>query len=126
MSFDTPWSFHEKLVHQHWTIEYQSMTEACQGGPLIGSLLINGIQFQAGTLFGGPLLVNGKDLFIPVFERKLFSTGFRLLRLDLATNSFEIFPQKYPLIWLESLEGETLIFAIDSEKNAKRMEHIRK
>ena len=38
---DTPWIFTTHLQQDKWHIKYSELTEICQGGPLVGNLIVN-------------------------------------------------------------------------------------
>lgn len=119
MRIETPWNFREIAEYSNWKIEYHNVTEACQGGPIVGDLWINGVQIQAGMLFGGPYIVQGDELYVPFFERKLFSTGFRIFCWNLESKVFKIGSKKYPLIWLDKIEDDQLFFAVGNSNSEK-------
>jgi hypothetical protein len=124
MTSETPWSFREKINASLLDIEYKGMTETCQGGPRVGQLYINGAEVCAGKLFGGPLLLDGDDVYVPLFERKLFSTGFRLFYLNTATRAFWAGPDRFPMIWLDRIDGDDLYYATGGGSLDKRATRI--
>lgn len=114
--FDTPIYFTEKQSVAGLEVEYIDLMEICQGGPAIGKIKIGGKLFDDAAYFGGPLLSEGVIIYIPIFIKKLFSSGFKLCVINTTTLGHEIWEPFRDLIFLHSVEEERIAFYEDLEK----------
>lgn len=80
---DTPWRFTKDIQQDNWHIQYTDLNEICQGGPLVGTLIVNGQKVFCDKRFGGPLLCCKNLAFIPMYIRKFYASGFMLSVIEL-------------------------------------------
>ena len=80
---DTPWGFTKDIQQDNWHIQYTNLNEICQGGPLVGNLIVNGQKVFCDKRFGGPLLYHENLVFIPMYIRKFCISGFMLSVIEL-------------------------------------------
>jgi hypothetical protein len=117
-NFETPIQFDIKKNINGKEITYTELMEICQGGPEIGDLNIDGVKIE-NYRFGGPLLFDNDNLFIPVYIKKIFSTGFKIAKINLKTLEIEIFGKMKDIIFLDKIENKKIAFFEDIEKNTK-------
>jgi hypothetical protein len=115
-SFDDPIYFQEKKSVCGIDVEYIELSEICQGGPAIGKLKINGKIVDEHLLFGGPFLIEGMFIFIPVFTKKYLRSGFKLCRINIYTKNYKILDSIRDLIFLYSIENNRILFFEDLKK----------
>ena len=115
---DTPINFDTKFTVGDAEIIYTNVTELCQGCPAVGELTTNGAQVSEKFRFGGPALGSGTYLYAPVFV-KLWSTGFKLVKIDLNSLELELIGEKKNLIFLDKIEDGYAYFHEDLEKTRK-------
>lgn len=114
---DTPWVFTTHLQQDKWHIKYSELTEICQGGPLVGNLIVNEQKVFSDKSFGGPLLYFNNIVIIPMFIRKFCVTGFMLSAIELSTMRLKLAKGIYDLIYLDSIEKNEILFYQDKNRN---------
>lgn len=120
---DSPWNF--KTLNQVggiWKIEYKNLIEINQGVPLVGNLCVNGVSLPNSSLFGSPFIYTDNSLYIPMFIRRFCLSGFILSRVDLATAKISTIGKIKNLIYLDSLQNNTLMYYTDIDKTNE--EHL--
>jgi hypothetical protein len=95
-------------------ITYFDLLEISQGGPVVGSLSING-KIVEGR-YGGPAICKDKYIYVPVHVKKFFGTGFKLARINAVTLEVEHMSKTKDLIYLDKIEGNRIIFFEDMSK----------
>jgi hypothetical protein len=95
-------------------ITYSDLMEISQGGPVVGSLSING-KLVVGR-YGGPAICKDKYVYVPVHVKKFFGTGFKLARINAATLEVEHMSKTKDLIYLDKIEGNRIIYFEDMSK----------
>lgn len=114
---DTPWVFTTELQQDKWHIKYSNLTEICQGGPLVGNLIINGQKVFKNKFFGGPLLYFENSVFIPMFIHKFCISGFMLSVIELNSMQLRLVKGIYDLVYLDSLDENKILFYQDITRN---------
>ena len=114
---DTPWVFTTELQEDEWHIQYSDLAEICQGGPLVGHLIINGQKVFLDKFFGGPLLYFENCVFAPMFIRKFFVSGFMLSVIELNSMRLRLVKGIYDLIYLDSIYENEILFYQDIDRN---------
>lgn len=122
--FDSPWNFKTSNQVEEWRIEYNNLIEINQGAPLVGNLCINGNYLQKKYLFGSPFIYADNSLYIPIFIRRFCLSGFILSKIDLATARISYISKIKNLIYLDSLQNNTLMYYTDIEKKNKEYLYI--
>ena len=112
----TPWVFVTELQQDKWHIKYSDLTEICQGGPLVGNLIVNGQKVFCDKRFGGPLLYHENLVFIPMFIRKFCISGFMLSIIELNTMRLSTIKDIYDLIYLDSINENGILFYKDIDR----------
>jgi hypothetical protein len=112
--FETPIDFASSTKVNGYLITYSNLIELSQGGPAIGRLSIDSEQIGKGSYFGGPLLFDENYIYIPIYIKNFFSSGFKLASVGLKSKALKIITQKKtPLIFLESLDDGFLSYYED-------------
>jgi hypothetical protein len=94
-----------KNINGH-EIEYKDVRELSQGGPLVGKISVDSILIS-DKLFGGPFVNDDKFIYIPMYQRKLFKTGFKLAQISLVDKKIKVLTK----------EIKALMFLINIENN---------
>ncbi|QEC75904.1 hypothetical protein [Mucilaginibacter ginsenosidivorax] len=117
MSYNqTPWDFDEAIQIEGYKIKYENLREIGQGAPIIGNLLINGKQMP-GYGFGGPLIYQNCNLYIPVYiKESSFGWGFKLAVIDLKNLSIRIFGERNHVLHLDKIENGRIYYFISWDK----------
>lgn len=108
--FETPLCFQRKRLIDGIEIKYLDLLEVCQGGPAIGKIVINGKILDESKYFGGPFVLDGNFIYIPIYIKQFFKTGFRICRINISTLDYIIAKPTYGLIYLHSIEGNSITF----------------
>ncbi|MEJ2880407.1 hypothetical protein [Pedobacter sp. GR22-6] len=68
--------------------------------------------------YTGPALIDGKYLYIPRLEKKLFSSYFRLVEIDTETQTKRKIGELHHLIWIQRIQDHTIYLnnSIDQRK----------
>lgn len=120
---DSPWNFKtSNQVGEIWKIEYKNLIEINQGAPLVGNLCVNGVSLPNSSLFGSPFIYTDNSLYIPMFIRRFCLSGFILSRVDLVTAKISTIGKIKNLIYLDSLQNNTLMYYTDIDKTNE--EHL--
>jgi hypothetical protein len=124
-NFDTPWDFQITMNLNGYGIEYQNLTEISQGGPVVGTLYINSTVVDFGSSkFGGPLLFENPYIYIPTFVQKIYSTGFRLCKIELNSLKIELIGGIKELIFLSHIKDGYIILYEDAGKTKSTSEKM--
>jgi len=113
---ETPMNFKTKIT-KDVTLVYSDLMELCQGGPEVGDVTIDNVKIQGR--YGGPVLFDEKYIYIPVYERSFFSSGFKLARVKKTDKSIQIFGKIKNLIYLSNIEDNKIYFFEDVNRNKK-------
>jgi hypothetical protein len=112
----TPWDFDEAIHIEGYKIKYENLREIGQGAPVIGDLLINGKQ-MLGYGFGGPLIYQNFNLYIPAYlKESSFGWGFKLGIIDLKDLSIRIFGEMNHVLHLDKIENDRICYFISWDK----------
>lgn len=117
--FETPFDFQNRIDINDISISYLDLMESCQGGPEIGFLSINNSVIPSYK-FGGPILIQDKYIYAPILFKKIFSTGFKLGRIDTSTQEIKIFGKLENLIFLNKIEDNIVYFYLDIDKSLEK------
>lgn len=113
-SYDTPTEFNESFKIGDVKIKFSNLSEISQGGPVIGNLTINGKLMEG--YYGGPTIYNDGYLYLPVYVRKFFGTGFKLSRINIVSFTLEYLSTTKDLIFLDKIEKDRIYFFEDMNK----------
>ncbi len=114
---DTPWRFTKDIQQDNWHIQYTDLNEICQGGPLVGTLIVNGQKVFCDKRFGGPLLCCKNLAFIPMYIRKFCVSGFMLSVIELHSMRLGLIKGIYDLVYLDSIDEDEILFYQDRNRN---------
>lgn len=114
---DTPWRFTKDIQQDNWHIQYTDLNEICQGGPLVGTLIVNGQKVFCDKRFGGPLLCCKNLAFIPMYIRKFCVSGFMLSVIELNSMRLGLIKGIYDLVYLDSIDEDEILFYQDRNRN---------
>jgi hypothetical protein len=122
--FVSPNEFPEKHRFDGHEITYQNLLEIVQGGPIVGSLFIDGRRIGSNLLFGGPFLIEEGILYIPLFVRKFCISGFKLCQIDLRTLEFTLSKRVKDLIYLSHIDNGKIFFYENIDKENAELKHM--
>lgn len=114
---DTPQRFTKDIQQDNWHIQYTDLNEICQGGPLVGTLIVNGQKVFCDKRFGGPLLCCKNLAFIPMYIRKFCVSGFMLSVIELNSMRLGLIKGIYDLVYLDSIDEDKILFYQDRNRN---------
>ncbi|MDD2963673.1 MAG: hypothetical protein PHQ65_11735 [Bacteroidales bacterium] len=117
INFNTPIDFSERQEIGDFLIEYSNLIEICQGGPVIGNIKINKKTIASEYKFGSPLIVFENMLFIPIYIKKFFKSGFKLCKINLTTLNITEIGTLKDLIYLDKIEEGKLYYFEDVTKS---------
>ncbi|MRI63837.1 hypothetical protein EDM00_07520 [Ornithobacterium rhinotracheale] len=114
--FETPIDFVTIKKMEKVQVSYNQLREISQGGPVIGILMVN--KMPLNGYFGGPLIMDKKNIYVPKFVRKIFGSGFLLSKIDIKTLEITYGSNIENLIFLNKVEeGKVYYFnSIDKKK----------
>ncbi len=109
-------NFKDQINGEDFTIKLNSLVEGiCQGGPLIGTLFINGKAYS-NDKFSGPMLEHEGKLYIPKLKKSLFhGFGFELVSIDIKHNILKSLSGWKSMVLLKEINGTTATFFTDIE-----------
>jgi hypothetical protein len=106
-------------------VSYNNLVEICQGGPLVGLLLLNNQPFLENIYFGGPTLLFENKIIIPQLIKHFFSKKFVITMIDIKTKKSKVFGNKKDLILLSMIQENKIFFYTDLEnKNLESINYI--
>jgi len=111
---ETPIDFEINKSHNDIEVSYVDLFEISQGGPVVGSMIINGRKLIGR--YGGPVLFDNDDLYAPAQVSKIFGTGFKLAKIDTQTLEVVFLGKIKDLIFLDKIEGGYIYFFEDISK----------
>jgi len=115
--YEDPIQFNLQKSTKEIELTYSRLTEICQGGPEVGHLTINGVKMSG--LFGGPAIIHGHYVYIPLFVNKVIGRGFKLAVIDVSTLEIPKFGPIKSLIFLDRIENKKLLFFENIDKAVK-------
>jgi hypothetical protein len=107
--FEDPMNFESHKIINGNEISYVDLMEIAQGSPVIGTLIINGHIIRSYK-FGGPLIFTSGFIFVPVYVRNIWNSGFKIAKIDLGTLSIGIIGKINDLIFLEKIENDKIYY----------------
>lgn len=116
-NFEDPIQFDEFKKIGNVEVSFSNMMEVSQGGPVAGDISINGNKIPGR--FGGPILIEGKYLYLPALVKRILGTGFKLARINLNTLETEHLGKTRFFIYLDKIENNRVYFFEDMEKTIK-------
>ncbi len=117
--YDNPVEFSSKLILNKICVEYIDLHEVCQGGPQVGTLLVNGKIVLEKC--GGPLLFTGGNIYVPTLVRRFLRVGFKLAIIDVSTLSVNVIGKIRDLIYLDRVEHDKIYFFTDLDKTQREV-----
>lgn len=122
--YEDPIQFNLQKSTREIELTYLKLTEICQGGPEIGHLTINGVKMSG--LFGGPAIIDGYYVYIPLLVNKVIGRGFKLAVIDNSTFEVRKFGRTKSLIFLDPIENNKLFFFENIDKAVERCFELQK
>jgi hypothetical protein len=116
MFYSDPTSLQPKNSLDGYDVEYRGLMELCQGGPEVGDLFVNGRHIGGDSRFGGPLIHHAGAIYVPVFTKSFFSSGFTLARVELASGKVSLIGKRRNLIYLDRIENGIVYYYTDMQK----------
>ena len=110
IKFEDPVQFLAYKELNNIRVTYSNLVEICQGGPEVGDLSING-KIIDGFRFGGPCILDGEFIYIPVYIRRFFfGTGFKLAKIHASTLQMHFLSKMKDLIHLYKIQDGKIYF----------------
>lgn len=113
--FDTLFDFATKKSCGTIEVRFIDLMEIAQGGPMIGTLVINDNPI-ASYRFGGPILFTEGFVFAPVFIRIFCVAGFKISKIDIESLNVVLLGKLRDFIFLDKVEEGRLYFYEDNNK----------
>lgn len=113
--FQTPNDFDLAINYDNFKIKYVNVRELVQGGPVVGNILINEV-LLSNKQFGGPLICYKQHIYLPMYSNKIFSSGFRLAKINLIDRSISPIGNTKNLIFLDYVKDGKIAFYEDMYK----------
>ena len=124
IKFEDPINFETTKSFKSFKLTYRSLMELSQGSPVVGDVYINEKKVSSKK-FGGPAIFANEYLFIPVYIRNFWNSGFKFARIDLTNYNIDIFGSITDLIILNKIENNIIFYYDSFEKvNLKKYEFI--
>ena len=97
------------------SVKYTNLVELGQSGIQIGKISLDNYTIQNYD-FGGPLIFKDNYIFLPLYKRSFFKSGFILAFIN--TKNYKVYTMESikPLIWLDLIEENKIFFYEDIEK----------
>lgn len=114
MNLENPIQFDTEKILNDNKINYSNLIEICQGGPEIGNLSVNGKLIEKHR-FGGPCILSNTDIFVPMYVKSFFYSGFKLAKINIKTLKINILGKSKNLIFLDRIENDKIYFHEDLE-----------
>jgi len=121
--FEDPIQFETHKESGGIKVTYSDLMEIAQGGPEIGKLSINGKSIS-NYRFGGPCLIIDQYVIAPVYQKKFFSSGFRLSKINCVTLEVEIIGKSLNLIFLDRFENGKVHYYESLDKTSLKTSKI--
>jgi hypothetical protein len=117
-NYETPIDFLIEKDFDTYKLKYFNLKEVCQGGPEIGNIIINGDVFSS-SFFGGPVLNDGVILYIPIFVKRFFTSGFKICKINMETLKNETIGETKNIVYLDKIENGIIYFFEDLNRNKR-------
>lgn len=114
-NLENPMSFKSSKESFGHSVRLKELSEVCQGGPVVGLLEIDGIEFDKKLIFGGPFCVLKEGLALPIFERGFFSSGFKFCFISWERKDFQGFDKRHDVLWIQDCSYGTAECALNIE-----------
>jgi hypothetical protein len=115
IKFEDPIQFNITVELEANKISYSNLMEICQGCPEIGNVYINNKRIDKYK-FGGPCLLEMNYVYIPMFIKNIFSSGFKLAIINIDTLEIRTIGGKMPLIFLDKIKDGRIYYYKDLNK----------
>ncbi|PQJ78758.1 hypothetical protein [Polaribacter porphyrae] len=119
IKFEDPWQFDIQKEVDNIKVNYLRLMELSQGGPEIGSIMINNKEIEKFK-FGGPLIFQDKFIYVPIYIKKLFYSGFKIAIINVETFNIVQLGKIKDLIFLEKIEKNKVIYYENRNKTIKK------
>jgi hypothetical protein len=116
MILPDPTSLQKQYTVDGHVIEYRGLMELVQGGPEVGDLFVDGCRVGGTLRFGGPLIPYQGAIYVPVYSKGLFSSGFVLARVDLTNGQVAKLGKRQGLIYLSKIEDDIVYYYTDIDQ----------
>ena len=110
--FESPIDFLARKKVGETEIVYSRLLEVVQGGPILGDISINDKNIPKYR-FGGPALIDKDAVYVPLFIRKFFTSGFKIAKISIPDLAIKTIGPLRPVICLSRIDGDKLYFFED-------------
>jgi hypothetical protein len=122
--FEDPINFETTKTYKSFKLTYENLMELSQGSPVVGDVYINEKKISSKK-FGGPAIFANEFLFIPMYIRNFWNSGFKFARINLTNYNIDICGNIHDLILLDKIENDVIYYYDSFEKtNLKKYEFI--
>lgn len=114
----SPLLFPYSYCHNGLIVKHTNTFEVCQGGPLVGTLSVDG-RSVSECYFGGPIAFEGDFLFGPGY----FKRQFYLSAVHLPTRSVRLL-QPESLVLIKEVRSSIISYYTDLENTCEKIYHF--
>lgn len=118
--FDHPTDFELSVDENGISVRYRNEREVCQGGPVLGNVYVNGRSVFDNHECGGPALVKGTKVYVPVYIRGFWKSGFKVGEVDVITLQERLLGEKENYIHLSDVRDCVVTFYTNSTQSKKK------
>lgn len=124
IKFEDPINFETTKSFMSFTLTYKNLMELSQGSPVVGDVYINEKKISSKK-FGGPAIFTNEYLYIPIYIRNFWNSGFRFARINLSNLNVEIRGKIFDLILLDKIENNIIYYYdLFDKENMRKYEFI--
>jgi len=109
---ETAWQFQTEREFGKHKLRYINVSELGMDGPTVGNVTIDDTMISS-AIFGGPPISDGVYLYIPEFQRNLFSSGFKICKVNMETLQNRVYGELKPVIALDRIENNIIYYFAD-------------
>jgi hypothetical protein len=112
MTIQSPISFISEKELPNFKLKYTNLMEIGQGGPEVGYVYIDEKKVPT-YLFGGPFLLSGNYVYMPVYLKSFFYKGFKIAKVNIENLKVEILGSYENLINLYKIDDNYIYYYRD-------------
>jgi len=109
IKFEDPINFETTKSFMGFTLTYKNLMELSQGSPVVDDVYINEKKITSKK-FGGPAIFTNDYLYIPIYVRNFWNSGFKFARINLSNLNIEILGKILDLILLDKIENNIIYY----------------
>lgn len=105
-NFETPLDYQINKTYKNINVKMINIRELSQGGPLVGNITINNLLFNG--VFGGPFFINEEYVFLSIYQKGVWQSGFYLCTINLKDYTINRFGKKKGVICVDRVENDKI------------------